>query len=232
LSTPFLSFISRSWDPKIASLASRLVEPNNSRDQDHDDEDDDEALFAELEAELENDSNAMMREHGLQVLRQEMDRVKDMQANEHGRYTEMTNEKDIIRASGKEPRCVIHFYHTNFKRCEIMDKHLAKLAPKYFATRFIRVFVENVPWLVEKLMIKVLPCVLCFIDGVSKDRLIGFEELGNNDAFDTATLELRLSICGVIEKAAPGSTIQTVFGTSSRSSRTRDDEDEVFDLDD
>lgn len=27
-------------------------------------------------------------------------------------------------------------------------------------------------------------------------RLIGFEELGNDDAFETATLELRLSMCG------------------------------------
>jgi hypothetical protein len=28
-------------------------------------------------------------------------------------------------------------------------------------------------------------------------RLIGFEEIGNDDAFDTATLELRLSMCGM-----------------------------------
>jgi len=28
-------------------------------------------------------------------------------------------------------------------------------------------------------------------------RLIGFEELGNSDAFTTATLELRLGICGM-----------------------------------
>ena len=45
-----------------------------------------------------------------------------------------------------------------------------KLAPKYFNTRFLRVFVENIPWLVEKLSIKVLPCVICFVDGVTKDR--------------------------------------------------------------
>lgn len=44
------------------------------------------------------------------------------------------------------------------------------LAPKYFNTRFLRVFVENVPFLVEKLGIKVLPCVICFIKGVTKDR--------------------------------------------------------------
>lgn len=56
-------------NPKLASLASRLVEPNNSRDRDE--EDDEEALFAELEAEIENDSSSAMREHGLTALKQE-----------------------------------------------------------------------------------------------------------------------------------------------------------------
>jgi hypothetical protein len=45
-----------------------------------------------------------------------------------------------------------------------------KLAPKYFSTLFIRVFVENVPWLVERLGIKVLPCLMTFMNGVSKDK--------------------------------------------------------------
>jgi hypothetical protein len=56
-----------SFNPKIASLASRLVEPNR-----HDVEDEDEeALFAELEEEIENDSNATMREQALEVLKRE-----------------------------------------------------------------------------------------------------------------------------------------------------------------
>ena len=65
---------------------------------------------------------------------------------------------------------MIHFFHHKFKRCEIMDKHLQRLASKYFGTLFIRVFVENVPWLVERLGVKVLPCVMTFISGTSKDR--------------------------------------------------------------
>lgn len=93
------------------------------------------------------------------------------------------------------------------------------IAPHHFKTRFFRVFVERVPWLVEKLQIKVLPCVVCFVGGMSKDRyvshtwpekggtglkashnrLIGFEELGNDDAFTTATLELRLAQSGNLE---------------------------------
>lgn len=71
-----------------------------------------------------------------------------------------------------KPRCVIHFFHYKFKRCEIMDKHLQRLAPKYFGTLFIRVFVENVPWLVGRLGVKVLPCVMTFVNGTSKDRCV------------------------------------------------------------
>jgi hypothetical protein len=71
-----------------------------------------------------------------------MERVKDLQANEHGSYGEISDEKEVIRTTAyvgftrsllplsdpcvrREKRCVVHFYHTNFKRCEIMDKHLA-----------------------------------------------------------------------------------------------------------
>jgi hypothetical protein len=110
-----------------------------------------------------------------------------------------------------------------------MDRHLAKLAPKYYNTRFFRVFVENVPWLVERLGIKVLPCVICFVNGVSKDRIIGFEELGNNDAFETVTLELRLSMNGIIQKTT-GSALQTVYTTSSRNLRADNGQDDDFDL--
>jgi len=52
------------------------------------------------------------------------------------------------------------------------DLFSQKLAPKYFTTRFFRVFVENIPWLVEKLGIKVLPCVIIFVKGMAKDRSV------------------------------------------------------------
>lgn len=64
---------SKSSNSKAASLAARLVEnnqPGRLRHRDEED-DDDEALFAELEEEIENDTNASVREHGLQVLKTE-----------------------------------------------------------------------------------------------------------------------------------------------------------------
>ncbi|PVF91914.1 thioredoxin-like protein [Serendipita vermifera] len=126
-----------------------------------------------------------------------MEHERDLREIDHGKYTEIFDEKEVIRTSANEKKCIIHFYHRNFQRCKIMDKHLEALAPKYFDTRFLRVFVENVPWLVEKLGVKVLPCVIVFIDGVTKDRIVGFEELGNADDFETSALEMRLKVSGV-----------------------------------
>lgn len=62
--------------------------------------------------------------------------------------------------------------------------------------------VENAPFLVTKLQVQVLPCVLAFIDGVSVDRLVGFEGLGyTQDTFTTKDLEARLLGSGVVQRA-------------------------------
>ncbi|KAI9448171.1 thioredoxin-like protein [Lactarius indigo] len=225
----------RSQNAKIAHLTSQLIASSSASssrlDQDASDEDE---LFAELEAEIENDDGPL-REQGLKELQREMERMKQMREEMHGKYSELTDEKEVIRTSASEPLCIIHFYHNNFRRCAIMDKHLATLAPKYFNTRFLRVFVEKVPFLVEKLGIKVLPCVICFIKGVTKDRIIGFEELGNVDSFSTATLELRLLHTGVIQKDSnTTSVVKHARAVVSSGSRLRqdphDDEDDDFDL--
>ncbi|KAF8591411.1 thioredoxin-like protein, partial [Ramaria rubella] len=160
-------------------------------------------LFEELERELEDEFNlGKLREKRMEELQREMGKMRDMREHDHGKYSEISDEKEVVRVSANEERCVIHFYHRNFQRCRIMDKHLEELAPRYFSTRFLRVFVENVPWLVDKLAIKVLPCVICFVKGVSKDRIIGFGELGNQDGFETAALEMRLKISGSLFTAS------------------------------
>lgn len=62
--------------------------------------------------------------------------------------------------------------------------------------------VENAPFLVTKLKVQVLPCVLAFVNGVSADRIVGFEGLGyTQDTFTTKDLEARLLNSGVIQRA-------------------------------
>jgi len=76
------------------------------------------------------------------------------------------------------------------------------LAKKHFDTRFLKINVENCPFLVTKLKVQVLPCVLAFVGGVSVDRIVGFEGLGYTpDTFTTKDLEARLLSSGVIQRA-------------------------------
>ncbi len=75
------------------------------------------------------------------------------------------------------------------------------LAPKHFDTRFVKINVENAPFLVAKLKVQVLPCVIAFVDGIGVDRIIGFEGLGQGDSFTTKDLESRLLRAGVLVRA-------------------------------
>lgn len=48
-----------------------------------------------------------------------------------------------------------------------------KLAAKHLDTLFLKADVANVPFLVTKLDVKVLPCVIGFVDGVTKMKCVG-----------------------------------------------------------
>ena len=95
---------------------------------------------------------------------------------------------------------VVHFFKPDFHRCRIMDHHLDVLARTHLHARFVGVHVESAPFLVERLAVKILPCVMAFVDGVRKDRIVGFEGLGG-DGFRTVDLEARLVRARVLKRA-------------------------------
>lgn len=92
--------------------------------------------------------------------------------------------------------------------------------------------VENAPFLVTKLKIQVLPCVLSFVNGVSVDRIVGFEGLGYTpDVFTTKDLEARLLSSGVIQRAKATADAGRVirFGVKATAKKANDDDDDEWD---
>ena len=88
--------------------------------------------------------------------------------------------------------------------------------------------VENAPFLVLKLKVQILPCVLAFVDGVGVDRVVGFEGLGAGDSFTTRALEARLLQANVLVR--PKLTSHTGPQTAGRSYEERaEDEDDEWD---
>ncbi|KCV71830.1 hypothetical protein H696_01249 [Fonticula alba] len=171
---------------------------------------------------LEGDTNIghAFREKRLLELKLQAERAQMMQDLQYGKYTEVTEDKQVLDMTTKLPFVVIHFYRSDFARCDIMHRHLEKVAKKYTDTKFARGDVTKLPFMVEKLRIQVLPCVIFFINGVTNGRLLGFEDLGNTDHFTTEQLEARLRQAGVIGR--PGESLTAAVNLASRAAKVRD----------
>ncbi|KAJ1894496.1 hypothetical protein LPJ66_005153 [Kickxella alabastrina] len=154
----------------------------------------------ELLAELENDpALEKLREARLEQMKREMNHVRDLRSRGHGEYQDIQKEESMVKLIGSTARGIVHFTHPQFARCKILDKHLRALAPYHFDTRFASISVERCPFLAQKFQIRMLPCLLVIANGRVVDRLVGFEEFGNNDGFSTETFERRLCKSGVIK---------------------------------
>lgn len=157
-------------------------------------------------------------------------------------HPQEVKEADFLDTVTQTQQVVCHFWHSDFMRCKIMDKHLQQLAPQHFDTRFIKVSaavrllshaaslsllivlparrhlsspaaisvscqissiwqqcpqpgqssiavnLQEAPFFTEKLNVRVLPCVIVFINGVAVERLVGFDTFGNRDDFKTGEL--------------------------------------------
>ncbi|KAK2770024.1 hypothetical protein FQN52_008746 [Onygenales sp. PD_12] len=121
----------------------------------------------------------------------------------------LPNDQSLLDFTTRHPRSIIHFSHPDFSRCAVMEKHIDALAHLHHEVRFASVDVRNVPFVVEKLKVKVLPCVIGFVEGVGVERIVGFEGLGfggkdADDEFRTRELERRFLKSGVLVKARIG----------------------------
>ncbi|PVD33790.1 hypothetical protein C0Q70_05051 [Pomacea canaliculata] len=155
-----------------------------------------EELWEELE---KGDIPAHIRESRLEELKLQSEQFHNMKERDHGEYTLLQDEKKFLEQTTTEQKCVVHFFHSDFRRCAIVDSHLEKLAKKYFETKFSRINVEVAKFLVNKLKIQVLPAIICFNKGIVVDRIIGFEDFGNSDDFRTEVLERRLAESNTIK---------------------------------
>ncbi|GKU99217.1 hypothetical protein SLEP1_g12093 [Rubroshorea leprosula] len=133
------------------------------------------------------------------ALKKEAEKREALKRQGHGEYREISEGDFLGEVTGSE-KVVCHFYHKEFYRCKIMDKHLKALSPKHLDTKFIKLDAENAPFFIAKLAVKTLPCVILFRKGIAVDRLVGFQDLGGKDDFTTKTLEVLLLKKGIISE--------------------------------
>ena len=65
-------------------------------------------------------------------------------------------ETEFLDTMLKNENVVCHFYHNDFERCKIMDKHLRTIAESHPDTLFVRVNADKSPFFTTKLQIQVI----------------------------------------------------------------------------
>ena len=94
-----------------------------------------------------------LREDRMAQLKREHEQHLLNLAKGHGEYQEVSQDDFLPSVTGSE-RAVAHFYHHEFERTKIMDKHLRILAAMHPETRFVKIDAEKSPFFVDKLKVK------------------------------------------------------------------------------
>ncbi|XP_034550296.1 thioredoxin domain-containing protein 9 [Notolabrus celidotus] len=147
---------------------------------------------------LDDDDLDRLKERRLEALKKAQKQKQEWLSKGHGEYREISSEKDFFGEVKDSKNVVCHFYKSSTFRCKILDKHLTILAKKHVETKFIKLNVDKAPFLTDRLRIKVIPTMALLTDGITKDYVVGFADLGNTDEFPTEMLEWRLGCADVI----------------------------------
>ena len=165
-------------------------------DADADANTDSDALFDALEAEDDKDFRAAR-------LKQLSAELSAMKATTHPAssgqgYRTLKNDEEVLDFTTKSDKCVVHFSHPDFGRCAVMDAHLKELDVQHGEAEWAKVDVRDCVFVVEKLGVRVLPCVIGFVDGQVKGRVTGFEGLmvGGNEEGQGVTKQLEKVLLG------------------------------------
>lgn len=146
-------------------------------------------------------SNRIMEERMAQM-RDQANEAQNWRVKGHGCVSEIA-EEDFLKTVTKSHFSVVHFYSADMPHCKLLDKHLEAIAPKYMATKFVRIDATKAPFFVEKLDIIILPAIAMFEDGKMMGRMDGLEMLGGTTDFETELVECVLGASGCISYVPP-----------------------------
>ncbi|MCJ1396034.1 hypothetical protein MMC18_008921 [Xylographa bjoerkii] len=178
----------------------------------------------------------------LQQLSTALSAQKSLLSASHGAVTTLSLEKEVMEIVTATPRTLVHFYHPDFHRCAVMDRHLEAMAPVHVEVRFLRIEAAKAAWLSGKLGVRVLPCVVGWVDGKEVTRMLGFEGVG--EGCRTVDLEEVLVRSGLLLREKLGSQgnfsshnkgggkDEGYLGWRGKQARGRKDKDEDEDDDD
>jgi thiol-disulfide isomerase/thioredoxin len=175
----------------------------------HGDDDEDDSDFNSDDDDNDDAAIEAFRQKRLAEMKESQRQTDEHLAKGHGQVRIITQDEFLPQCTSSK-FVVVHFFHKEFVRCQILTHHLKRIAPLHCQCKFVEIDAEKAPFFVVKLKIQTLPTLIVFRDGKAINRLIGFEDLAegsnkNPDDFPTCSLGYWLERTGVIEYEGPNS---------------------------
>ena len=105
---------------------------NNGNDEEEDDEE-----FGEIDSEEERIMNKQINQR-LEQQEKKIEAEKARLARKYGEIIDIV-ETEFLDTMIKNEKVVCHFYHDQFERCKIMDKHFREMANLHPETLFVKI---------------------------------------------------------------------------------------------
>ena len=210
-------------------------EENNNKPKKEGEEqvEDDDDIFKEDEDELkmiQEMKEKRMMEQGFKPKARDRSREKKQIKYKYGEYREI-DESEFLDTLIKNEKVICHFFHEEFEKCKIMDKHLAKIAYEHPETLFVKINAQKSAFFSVKLNIKVLPTVLFSVNGKVIERIIGFEGLDGEDDFIPLSLVRKLVVSKMIKPKNKMEKGEVKIKKTTKFSNNQDDSEDEDDYD-
>lgn len=88
-----------------------------------------------------------IKEQRMKEMKAKFQELQENKIKGHGQYIEIT-EEEFLPTVTKSKFSVVHFYHNDFERCKIVDKHLREIAYKHQETKFVYLNAEKCPFFI------------------------------------------------------------------------------------
>lgn len=171
------------YDPVAEKIAEKIARGTDETGNVlGDDEDDDDFLY--------------LRQRRMEALKKTADKSVEWRMKQHGSYREIGQDdffNVVVKEKGGSEDVAVHFYHQDFERCKVIDRYLQDLAPTLLHIKLVKIDAEKAPFLVQRLRVATLPCILLFHNDVNVDRIVGYEGCCvEGEMLDVEMLKLRI----------------------------------------
>lgn len=147
---------------------------------------------------MDEDDVTILRQRRVAQLKEMAKRRDGWMKKGHGSYNITTDPVEFFKWMKESERVVVHFGRNQTMRCKIVDKHFQNIAPRHFETRFVYVDAERFPNLAERFNVVMLPHIMLVEKQNTFHSIIGLDDFGGRDDFETEKMEEVLCHYGMI----------------------------------